>query len=296
MKKNLLHKICIGTAQYNQKYGVTNSNILNKKEFFNILDLAVENGINSFDTAQNYKSEERIGNFISSNNLSKVAKVTSKFNLVSSKGSLEYNLKKSIEFSLKNLKCPIYSYLLHDPNYINLILNNFKLANSLKKNFPIKYFGFSIYKYKEYEKIVKLNKKRLAFQIPSNLVNNEFQKIKKENTSVIFVRSVFLQGLLLKKKFTNNLNLPLSLKKFLKRYIKILNQLNINPLELCLSHAFNLKYMDYLVLGFNSKSQLQDTINIVKKKKLIYKNKEILDFLSSYKNMKFSDPRLWKKI
>ena len=36
--KSLINKICIGTAQFNQKYGISNNNVLKKKDFFQILN------------------------------------------------------------------------------------------------------------------------------------------------------------------------------------------------------------------------------------------------------------------
>ena len=52
-------KIIIGSANFNQNYGINNNNI-SKKEIKKLINLAKKQGINTIDTAAAYKDSEKI--------------------------------------------------------------------------------------------------------------------------------------------------------------------------------------------------------------------------------------------
>ena len=85
------------------------------------------------------------------------------------------------------------------------------------------------------------------------------RNIKKNNIEV-HARSLFLQGLLLKKK-TNN-------KRF-KKFIKYLNtwhhQKKINRLESALNFFNDLNFVDKYILGLENLNQLKQIIKTKKK-------------------------------
>ena len=58
--------LSLGCAQFGMNYGYTNTRgKVNQDEVGEIIDLAIKNNINSFDTAQSYgNSEEVLGKFL----------------------------------------------------------------------------------------------------------------------------------------------------------------------------------------------------------------------------------------
>ena len=62
--------ITLGTAQLTMPYGIANSNNnISKESAFSLLENALENGINTWDTSPTYgKSEEIIGDYLKNNN------------------------------------------------------------------------------------------------------------------------------------------------------------------------------------------------------------------------------------
>jgi aryl-alcohol dehydrogenase-like predicted oxidoreductase len=138
-------KIVLGTAQLGLKYGVTNkNNIPTNKQCFKILELAYLHGVKFFDTAPSYNSEIILGDFIKSHRLS------TKINILTKISSLKNNfseslIKKNIENSLSKLNTAIHTLFFHDPNDFKIFIKYKKFFLNLKKIFPIKNIGFSLF-------------------------------------------------------------------------------------------------------------------------------------------------------
>lgn len=99
-------KFCLGTVQFGMKYGINNRDGQpSKKEVFNILDVAIKNGINTFDTAAIYGcAEEILGEYISDRKCNEKIKVISKLrpNLINddcknAKAIIETEINRSLE-------------------------------------------------------------------------------------------------------------------------------------------------------------------------------------------------------
>ena len=103
-----LKKICIGTAQFGSKYGITNKIGKTKiSEAKKILNLAKLNKISFFDTAENYgRSQKIIGN-----SSLEEPKIITKVRLFSPKKT-EISINKSIKDL--NVNC-LYALLIHNP-------------------------------------------------------------------------------------------------------------------------------------------------------------------------------------
>ena len=84
-------KLCLGTANFLQKYGLKNNQNLSHKEIKKIISFCKKKSINFIDTAQNYgNSEKIIGKFGYSNQ-----KIITKINIKN------YNLN-NIDYIKKN--------------------------------------------------------------------------------------------------------------------------------------------------------------------------------------------------
>jgi len=161
---------------------------------------------------------------------------------------------------------------------------------NIKKEGLSKKIGISIYDFNTLKKI--LNKFELNLvQAPLNILDQRLlqtgwlQRLKKRKIEV-HVRSVFLQGILL----STYSKLPKKLKKLSKSLImfeKWLIKNNYTPLQACISLVFGQQKLDGVIMGFDSKNQL----NQILKAKVIKSNFSIPDL--KIKNRKLADPRHW---
>jgi aryl-alcohol dehydrogenase-like predicted oxidoreductase len=285
-------KLALGTVQFGLDYGINNKEgKVSKGEVFRILEYAYEKGINILDTAYDYGDSEKVlGEVIKENNLK--FKIISKLHL----GKIK-NSKKIVNESLKRLNSNrMYGYMFH--NFESFIENPKVLdeLKEMKKIGKIEKYGFSLYKPEEAEHLLKKNVEFDIIQVPYSIFDQSFSKLFKEfkkRNIEIYVRSVFLQGLMFKK--------PDDLKgKFTKIKSKIekLNELSKNgdiPLSaICINFAVFNENIDKVVIGVDSLENLKENI-----KALEYKGK-VKEIYKELLKLKEEDediilPYNWKK-
>lgn len=135
-----------------------------------------------------------------------------------------------------------------------------------------------------------INKFNIDFiQLPYNFLNykifNRTKKLIKDKKIEIHLRSIFLQGLLLKK----NYELPFELKQLSKYWLNIdnyLDSIDTNRFAACLNFAIN-SGADRLVIGIDNVDQLKQILKIKTSKIKIQKFK--------VKEKKLIDPIYWLK-
>ena len=144
--------------------------------------------------------------------------------------------------------------------------------------------GVSVYTKRELEKVINEYKIDVV-SIPISVANQSFVKdnyllkIKRKNIE-IHARSIFLQGLLLRK----NVNLPKQFRKnkFFYEWERWLKKNNYNALEASLGFLKNLEHIDKIIVGIDDLDQLRDIVKAYKKKK-------------NFKYMNFSQLSILKK-
>ena len=283
-------KIVLGTAQFGMNYGISNkSGKIKSNEIIKILNYLKKNKINSLDTASSYiKSQKEIGKYYK--RTKKKFHITTKFTF-KKKEEIQSQFRKSLSL----LGYVPSTILAH--NYKDYLNPNFhKEINIIKKKYPIKNVGVSLYNVAELNKILN-HKKPDLIQIPVNILDKRFLNKKiiktlKRKKIKIQIRSVFLQGLFFKKKkfiFKNFKNI----KKKYERLLQIARSEKISLGYLSLNWAFNLKEIDYIVLGIDSFAQLKKNLNIIKKR-LSKKTYSQIDKIN-VNNNKIIKPNLWKK-
>ena len=199
------NKIILGTANLSNSYG------LEKKKFESYTDLKKifknikKNNKKVFiDTAQAYgESEKKLGKIFDKKKVEYITKIILK------KNDIDLNkLNQKILNSLKNLRTDkIYCLLIHNTNFLRDDKTINKIKNyliKLKKEKVIKKYGVSIYDVKDLKRIYKKFDPEVV-QLPLNIFDQNTTKrswIKKmfDQKKEIHIRSVFLQGILLKKK------------------------------------------------------------------------------------------------
>ena len=113
----------------------------------------------------------------------------------------------------------------------------------------------------------------------------------KEKNIEVHVRSIFLQGLLIRSDFMEK---KFKLFKEFKKLDRFVLNNGIDKLTTCLYFIYKIKYVKLVVIGVDSLEQLAEIkkkINFVKKNKIkISLNK--FNYLRS-NNKKLIDPRRW---
>jgi aryl-alcohol dehydrogenase-like predicted oxidoreductase len=269
-----ISKLCLGTVQFGLDYGIANSSgEISQKEVNYILDYVVSKDINCFDTGSMYgNSEEKIGNYLkeNENDVRVISKIKSDFFEIDEKSAID-NINKSLEYLSVDT---LFALLLHNIDAVkNWDEKSTKLITRLKIENKIKYFGVSIYNDEEF--ILALENDNVdVIQIPFNLLdqraikNNWLQKAKEKN-KLIFIRSVYLQGLLLMdiENIPDHLN---GAKQYLQNIEQILNKLNITKNELALSFVDQMADSGILLFGCDNLNQAKQNIEN-------YNNLQLLD-------------------
>lgn len=254
-------KLAIGTVQFGLNYGINNKNgIPSDLDISEILDISLKNNINYLDTSISYgNSEERISKLASNK-----FKIITKSNNV--KSSEELTL--SILSSLSTLETEsMYGFLFHNAD--NLIDNHdlWNILVKFKNEKKVNKIGYSIYETKQIDYLLDNGFIPDIIQLPYSLLDRKFEKyfmkLKKLGTE-IHIRSVFLQGLY----FMNNKLLPqklLPLKKYLDNIESICDEFNISIGELALNFVYENKFIDKIIIGVDSSTQLNQNIQMIKK-------------------------------
>jgi len=285
------NKIILGSANFNQTYGVK-KNIIKKREIKKLFSLASRNKIKTIDTSPLYDQSEKIIGSLNNNRFKIISKIP-KIPLNIKRKNISKWIKTKTMASLNNLKIKKFEcLLLHNSD--SLLKKNgdeiYRGIKKMKKKKLTNKIGISIYDYNKLEKILKKFKFDLI-QAPFNVLDRRLaeagwlKKLKNKNIEV-HARSVFLQGILLSKRN----QLPKKLKKLNKSW-KIwenwLKESKLKPLQVCLSFVFNQHQLDGVIIGYNNNNQLKQTL------KLKHKEKNFLIPDLNIKNKKLIDPRKW---
>lgn len=259
------NKLCLGTVQLGMKYGIKNE--LGRQpsceEAFTLLDSAIQNGIDFFDTASVYgNAEEVLGEFgISRYNVKVVSKLRPHImNNVA--------VEREVRESLRLLDISVLDgYLLHDAKdfYRKDIIDG--LVRCKEKGL-VKYIGVSVY---EPEDALNAAKSKMIdyIQIPYNIFDQrldetDFFEVSLKHNVKIFARSAFLQGLLL----MNETNLPPNLQQaipYLNKLDTIIKRYGYTRVEAALLFAYAHKGIYRIVVGVDTKAQLERNISIINK-------------------------------
>ena len=290
-------KLILGGAQLGNKYGIYSkaSKMKNLNELKKIFEFSAKNELKFIDTAQDYKNSEKVIGQLSKNKF----KIISKINLdpkLSFK-DLELIIFKKINISLRKLKVKKIDILLlhnfdrfiNNENYLSKI---YKVLDKLKNNGIILKVGISTYYPEKIHNFFKIFKYDVV-QVPLNIFDqrllfSKFYNLKSFKNVEIHVRSVFLQGILLKKKYPTYFD---KWQKKIKVLVDFLQKNNIDPIHFCLSFVLGVKKVRKVIIGVQNLCQLKEILK-QSKKKIKYKRKIFKRFI--IKDGKLIIPRYWK--
>lgn len=284
------NKFVLGTANFNMKYGLNNTKSFFKRStILKVLKIIKKKNFLYLDTARDYNNTEKI---LGSFNL-KNFKIITKIKNIRTKKNICDDLENNILKSINNLNIKkLYGLLLHSPLDLKKPHGKkiYKVLLSLKKKGFVKKIGYSINSPGDLNTIYKKFKPDLI-QTPLNIfdqriIQSGWLKRMRKDKIEIHARSIFLQGLLLRKK-----------KDIPKRFIKFkndfnkwyiwLNKNNCSALSACLNFVFSKKEIGKIVFGIDNIKQLNDILNIE------IKNYNSFSNLKS-NNINLINPSRWK--
>ncbi|WP_394142019.1 aldo/keto reductase [Vibrio chagasii] len=270
-------KLVLGGAQLGLHYGVNNSiGQPTTEDAHRLLSQAVRSGVYYIDTARAYGvSEKVIGEWLNQGWSGRCKVITkldplSSLNKDSNLDLVRLSVSNSIIRSCHALGTNTLDVLmLHRAEHMTLwdgmILEELLHQQSLG---TVQEIGVSVQNPTELE--VALANTSISFiQLPFNILDERWQssidKIlaeKRKRNLTIHVRSVFLQGLLLSDNPTSWLNAHVeNYPEVIQWLTDTATQYNCSSIyELCIRHACSQSWIDALVLGCESREQLESNI------------------------------------
>mgnify|MGYP003954639605 CR=1 FL=1 len=268
-----LKKLVIGTAQFGQDYGITNTRgKVPENEVLEILSKARFHGIKTLDTARAYGDSENILGKAGIDDFDIITKLPSFESVLS---GMEDFYDGSLKSSLSNLQIPsIDTVLLHRPEEL-LRANGpliFRSLASLRDKGLVKKIGISIYSPEILADIISKYSIDVV-QAPLNIFDRRMissgwlKKLVDKNICFI-ARSVFLQGILL----ANPIDLPVYFHKWdlhFEKWINFLQENSLSALEASLQFVAQVPEVDKVIVGVESESQFSEIIGAMSNRTLV---------------------------
>ncbi len=262
----------LGTVQLGMEYGLGEKNKPSEERSFAILDRAMELGVNTLDTADNYgTSESTIGRWLAKRRAEgkELPWVITKISTLKH-GSYDIvrdDILRKTEMCQKNLGMDTLDCLMiHSyEDYADDRDNVQKVFDELKAQKAYHYNAISAYSRHDYGVIADSGFD--ATQIPLNafdwtqIDNGGMEKLEKSGM-MVFTRSVFLQGLVFHTPETLDPNMSVCLP-YLKRYIELYKEFGLDPAAMALSFALSVPGVTAAVLGCDNVKQLESNCDLI---------------------------------
>lgn len=291
-------RLVLGTAQIGMPYGVANINGQpNGVVALSIVETAWVNGIRYFDTAQGYGNAEIIlGGILADLNITNEAKVISKF-FPDIEHSSKLDIKNLVKASLKHLKISrLHGIMLHEENLIYHLNGRLGEAlNELVDEGVVESVGVSTYTPKI--ALMALRSSMISMvQIPANILDSRMKdagvvELADRLGKALFIRSVFLQGLLLMEEK----NIPLSMlfsKEIVLEFASYADRLGMTRQQLALGFV-KIRYPNARVIfGAETAGQVADNCMWWKKPPTDDSVKTLAQVFSNI-DKKIINPTMW---
>lgn len=257
-------QLVLGTAQLGIPYGIANRvGVPDIEGSVSIINEAWENGIREFDTAQGYgEIELTLGKAIADLGLASEIRITSKFDPRLDHQNIR-SLSESLDRSLNNLGIEsLHGMLLHKEELLNLWHNGlsynlFKLVESGK----IRKLGVSVYSIAG--AIEALNTEGIDMvQLPTNILDRRFEnagvfELAKQKGKIIYIRSIFLQGLLLLDAIETPDHLSIA-RPVLDRLGQFADEFGLTKKDIAIGYIKREMPQAYIIFGAETQDQIRE--------------------------------------
>ena len=250
------------------RYGIANK--IGQPDFLSVRSIVAEvweSGVREFDTAQAYGESERVlGKVLRSLGIAREAKVISKLHpAIDHQDSNALNL--ALQQTLARLGLPnLYGLMLHTEDLLDIWETGLKdTLDKFIEQGLVERIGVSVYSPQKAARALRTNGISLV-QLPSNLLDRRFEKAgvfheAKSFGKEIYVRSVFLQGLLLMSAS----DLPASMRfatTVAKRLINFANETGFSLKQLALGYVRSAYPEQKVLLGCETLEQVRENLEI----------------------------------
>lgn len=293
--------LCLGTAQLGMDYGIANEQgIPDDGHALQIIEFALSQGIHTFDTAQAYgKSEAVLGNILSFLKPAFPLKIVTKISPDIDHIDPE-QMRQALTGSLRRLKQKtIYGYMLHDEKLLSLWNKGLK---SILKGFQseglIKKIGISLYTPQKALECLGIDGIDLI-QIPSNILDRRFSNMNifesaRNKNKTVFVRSIFLQGLLLMDpdKLSPEMDYAVPTLKKIDYHAK---RTGLTKQQLAMAYAKHAFQPSRIIVGIETLDQLKENLKLwnqtCRLKDIMSIERDIIEI-----DKRIIDPSKWDKL
>ncbi len=295
-----ISRICLGAAQLGMAYGV--NNITGKpslEESRTIVRTAVDKGVTAFDTAPAYgDSEQVLGQCL--------AELPGEYTVVSKVQALDWRrgpdavpveVRNGVRASLANLKAPKLGVCLFhrfEDMYMRERLALHELA-SLKEEGLVEKIGASVYTPDEAEACLHLASCEVI-QVPFNMADKRllgvgfFGKARAAG-KIVFVRSVYLQGLFFKRPLPPGLD---SFEPFRAKLDGLATAEGLSLAEMALRYVLSVDGVDSVIIGVETAAQLASNLNMAELGRLPERLVAEIDSVGTAPESAV-DPRQWPR-
>lgn len=263
-----LSRLMLGTVQFGLEYGIANKTGCPSYETVrSIIACAYEAGVNCLDTAANYgASEEVLGRVLDELKLKDKMIVASKVMALPdpplSAQKAERKMEKSITRSLKRLRLEVLPICLFHKEknfcYIESLLK-------LKEKGLIRHAGVSVMTAEATADILATGKAE-CIQLPTNVFDHRFRKAgiftqAAESGKALFIRSIYLQGLLLMPE--GDILPKLAEVIPVRRRLKLLaDQAGMTMADMCVRYVLSINGTTSILVGVDTLEQLRENISL----------------------------------
>lgn len=259
-------KLMIGTAQFGRQYGIANkSGIVTAHEAFNIIKMAIDNGINWVDTAHDYGNSEKLIGILSKRLDTKLNIVTKAFlgHLNPQPGVIIPSIKNTLDDLGVD---EVYGLLIHNP--ADLMGDQadavFNVLNEVVHFGMARKIGVSV-STPEQAEIITENYPLDIVQVPCNLFDQRFIQSGTIDRLASYgleiqVRSIFLQGLFFMEleNLSEHFN---EVKPLLVKLHKVAEDNGVSVRKLALEYVKAIDNVERIIVGVDSSKQFKELID-----------------------------------
>lgn len=256
-----MSKLALGTVQFGLDYGISNTQgqVL-PTEVANILEFAQAHNIDTLDTASAYGTSETI--------LGATLKQTKhNFQIVTKVIPNNQTLTDHVTQSLDKLQQgSLFAVMLHNAEDLLGRFGDryFDQLKELKARGLVQKIGVSLYSLEQFFQIHERYDVDIV-QVPMNIFDQRFcsptfKQIVEQNQIEVHARSIFLQGLLLMSAHEWPAHFA-PFKAPLTEFQNFIELKQCSAVAACVSFVKAQEHVTKLVVGVNSKAQLQEIVN-----------------------------------
>lgn len=304
MNKELkISKITLGTVQLGLHYGIANKyGQPDKFSSHQLLQYALANGISSLDTARIYgNAEEMIASFNQASDFTIISKFKLSDDALNSPMLALEEARHSVKTSCNALQIdclPICLFHMNRLQDVDKIVHLLPLVlKTLEDEGLINIGGISVNKPNDLKQIKDWKYIR-AVQVPMNvfdsrLLQDNLMKVLINNEVMVFIRSVYLQGLML----MNATDIPAYLSEAIPGIIKLRTmseKLNRSVKDLAFTFVRDTPGVTSIVIGAETIQQLQENIALLNSPALpLQVRKELEEYCHEIPELIIT-PALWR--